>query len=78
MSIVGTVEVAEPSTGRFGFRPSGARLHLWSFVSTALRKKSDLTIDPDGSRKVELFENEKSAQKSNGSNLIQALIGPDS
>ena len=54
------------------------RLHLWSFISTALRKKSDLTIDPNGSRTVELFENEKSAQKSNGSNLIQALIRPDS
>ena len=48
------------------------RLHLWSFISTALRKKSDLTIDPNGGRKVELFENEKSAQKSKGSNLIQA------
>lgn len=44
----------------------------------SLAKKSDLTSDPNGSRKVELFENEKSAQKSNGSNLIQAFIGPDS
>ena len=47
--------------------------HFHSFA-----KKSDLTIDPSGSRKVELFENEKRAQKSNGSNLIQALIVPDS
>lgn len=46
--------------------------HFHSFA-----KKSDLTIDPNGGRKVELFENEKSAQKSKGSNLIQALIGPD-
>ena len=47
--------------------------HFHSFA-----KKSDLTIDPSGSRKVELFENEKSVQKSKGSNLIQALIVPDS
>ena len=45
--------------------------HFHSFA-----KISDLTVDPDGSRKVEFFENEKSAQKSNGSNLIQAFIGP--
>ena len=84
--LVGPVEAAELSLLPAGLVFDQAWMHLSSdFHFHSFKRKGDFTIDPNvpmqmwlESRNVRLFENRKSAQKSNWSNLIEARIGPDS